>query len=479
MTASRDRTVGSPTISCVMPTAGRPRWVEHAVRMLRRQTHRRWEVIVVDDAGRHDLDPLVAGLADSRVVHLRAPRHSSVGAKLNLGFDRASGTLITQWNDDDWYGPRRLSSQAGPILDGVADLTALRDAVWFDVTTSTFTTPSVALHRRLFPNDVHGGTLMVHRSLWEAGHRFRDSSRSEDARLVSDAVRSGSRLRALPATGVYVHVRHPANTWRLLAADGRSRPGWTAATEPPELRRDRGFYDPLATESAQAPAARDGVSASCIMPTADRRRFVPGAIDCFRAQTYDARELVIVDDGDDPVADLIPDDPRIRYLRLDSRVVLGTKRNVAIERSRGDIIVHWDDDDWSHPERIATQVAALSDPVDLCGLAEQLWWNPTTRRAWRYRYPGGRPWVAGNTFAYRRSAWERAPFRPRAIGEDTAFVWGSARLAVRAIDDIRLVIGTIHEGNTSPKRTRWPTWTPASSEEVLSVVAAADRRASG
>ena len=30
-------------------------------------------------------------------------------------------------------------------------------------------------------------------------------------------------------------------------------------------------------------------------------------------------------------------------------------------------------------------------------------------------------------------------------------MWGSARLAVRAIDDIRLVIGTIHEGNTSPE----------------------------
>ena len=44
---------------------------------------------------------------------------------------------------------------------------------------------------------------------------------------------------------------------------------------------------------------------SCVMPTADRRRFVPQAIGYFLAQDYPNRELVIVDDGKESVEDLV------------------------------------------------------------------------------------------------------------------------------------------------------------------------------
>ena len=74
---------------------------------------------------------------------------------------------------------------------------------------------------------------------------------------------------------------------------------------------------------------------SCVMPTFDRRRFVPGAIDCYRAQTYQHRELVILDDGTDPIADLVPDDPTIRYIRLTGRLSTGAKRNSACRAARG------------------------------------------------------------------------------------------------------------------------------------------------
>ncbi|HEX5725390.1 MAG TPA: glycosyltransferase, partial [Longimicrobiaceae bacterium] len=64
---------------------------------------------------------------------------------------------------------------------------------------------------------------------------------------------------------------------------------------------------------------------SCVLATGGRRRFLPQALRCFRAQTFAARELVVVDDGLDPAEDLIPPDPRIRYLRLPAGQPLGTK----------------------------------------------------------------------------------------------------------------------------------------------------------
>lgn len=54
---------------------------------------------------------------------------------------------------------------------------------------------------------------------------------------------------------------------------------------------------------------------SCIMPTYNRRAFVPQAIYYFLRQDYPNKELIIVDDSTDEVGDLIPGDERIRYIR--------------------------------------------------------------------------------------------------------------------------------------------------------------------
>jgi hypothetical protein len=83
---------------------------------------------------------------------------------------------------------------------------------------------------------------------------------------------------------------------------------------------------------------------SCIMPTHKRPDFVPRALTYFLGQTYPSTELIVVDDWADGVADLMPADPRIRYIRLAARATIGAKRNLACEQARGSIIAHWDDD---------------------------------------------------------------------------------------------------------------------------------------
>jgi GT2 family glycosyltransferase len=128
------------------------------------------------------------------------------------------------------------------------------------------------------------------------------------------------------------------------------------------------------TEPAGEPPVVPGIASSetplvsCIMPTYDRRAFIPEALRCFFAQDYPNLELVVVDDGSDPIADLLPSDARIRYFRPASRMTVGAKRNYACEQARGAIIAHWDDDDWYPAWRVRAQVDALGDQgAAVCG----------------------------------------------------------------------------------------------------------------
>jgi glycosyltransferase involved in cell wall biosynthesis len=438
-----------PLVSCIMPTRDRAELALQAVRYFQRQDHEPLELIVVDDGD----GGLQARLPDDpRIRYVRAPPGESIGAKRNRACELAQGEVIVHWDDDDWFAPDRVRRQLRPIVDGAADITALRTGDILDLEAWTFWRITSALHSRMFVEDVHGATLAYRRDVW-GRIRFPSASLAEDAWFLRRAVRSGARLARMDGDGLFVYLRHGGNAWRFACGEYLDRDGWRRVGEPDLPTGDRAFY---AARSAIAP----GPLVSCIMPTADRRPFVPHAIRYFLRQDHPARELIVVDDGTDRVRDLMPPDDRIRYVELDQPVVLGAKRNHACELARGDVIVHWDDDDWISPRRLSRVVAALGDhEADLCGSARLLYLDPAEHQAWRYAYPRGRrPWVAGNTLAYARDTWARQPFPEVAVGEDTRFIWSGAARRLHELDDETLLIGVIHDRNASRKNTRDPWW---------------------
>lgn len=224
--------------------------------------------------------------------------------------------------------------------------------------------------------------------------------------------------------------------------------------------------EPAPLEHAAGPEA-DVPLVTCVMLTAGRRAFVPLAVGLFLRQTYEPRELLVVDDGPEPVGDLLPDDPRVRHLRLDGPLRIGTKRNLGAEAARGTVLAHWDDDDWYAPDRLAEQVGGLvASGAALTGVAAPLFWAPAADRAWRYTYPpDGRPWVCGATLCYWAEAWRRRPFRDVQVGEDSLFVWAHDRPEVTGAPP-HVFVGIVHAGNTSPKRTAGRRWRSVPTPEV-------------
>ena len=162
---------------------------------------------------------------------------------------------------------------------------------------------------------------------------------------------------------------------------------------------------------------------SCILLTRNRQSFAAQAIWYFLRQDYPHRTLIVVDDSARSIEDLIPPDDRIRYARVDHTLTLGAKRNFANSLAQGDLIAHWDDDDWQSPQRLSLQVEALTaSGAEVCGARDLLYYALDAGQAWQYRCPSREAWAAGCSLLYRRSAWESHPFPEINVGEDSAFV---------------------------------------------------------
>jgi glycosyltransferase involved in cell wall biosynthesis len=107
---------------------------------------------------------------------------------------------------------------------------------------------------------------------------------------------------------------------------------------------------------------------SICTPTFNRRPFIPMIIKCVEHQTYprDKIEWLIIDDGTDKIEDLVAHLPYVKYFKYDEKMTIGKKRNLLNEKSRGDIIVYMDDDDYYPPERVKHAVDTLRNSKALC-----------------------------------------------------------------------------------------------------------------
>ena len=169
----------------------------------------------------------------------------------------------------------------------------------------------------------------------------------------------------------------------------------------------------------------------------------------FLHQTYPDRELLIVADGDE-IRDLAEGLPGVRLIHVAEQRLIGAKRNFGCKRAEGEIVCHFDDDDYSAPERIASQVAVLEahPGKSVTGYHSMKF---TDGAVW-WKYSGTLNYALGTSLCYRR-AWQQAhPFDAVQVGEDNAFVGAAWALNQLHTDDAgELMHATIHASNTSPR----------------------------
>lgn len=205
---------------------------------------------------------------------------------------------------------------------------------------------------------------------------------------------------------------------------------------------------------------------SAIMPTANRPEMAERAIEYFERQTWPNRELVIVDDGTEPLR--LAARPWVRCILLPPLYfTIGLKRNIACEMSNGRYIIHWDDDDRYADDRIEHQMSTLltHKAAAVTGYRCLTFETPEGRR-WRYSGPPHS--AVGVSLLYEKAYWAANPFECRRIGEDTSFAMRASfsnRLVVEDGDE--RIVASIHPRNTSEKREDFMREHPENWRELL------------
>jgi glycosyltransferase involved in cell wall biosynthesis len=202
---------------------------------------------------------------------------------------------------------------------------------------------------------------------------------------------------------------------------------------------------------------------SAIMPTRNRREMTKQAIASFLSQDYEQKELLICDDEDAPSLELneFPVSRNVIYIVTEQQMTIGAKRNELCEWAAGEIIVHFDSDDWSHPHRIGDQVSRLlASRRAVTGYHSLLFWDG--REATKF-VSTRNDYACGATLCFLKSFWEKHPFENLQIGEDNRFVRAAQSSdEIIATDCGAMMVARIHSGNTFTK----PGYPPISLSEL-------------
>lgn len=194
---------------------------------------------------------------------------------------------------------------------------------------------------------------------------------------------------------------------------------------------------------------------SICTPTFNRRPFFEATIKCYLHQDYprELMEWIIIDDGTDPIEDVVKDVPGVKYFRYEEKMSLGKKRNLMHEKSSGDIIVYMDDDDYYPPQRVSHAVHMLkTHPKALCaGSSEVYLWFKHIQKMYQFG-PYGPNHATAGTFAFRKELLEQTSYDDTAALAEEKHFLKDYTIPFVQLEPLKSILVFSHEHNTFDKR---------------------------
>ncbi len=204
-----------PRVSVILCTR-RPEMVGFALAQIARQRDVDLEVVLTLHGFPADLPEVRSAVAAFRETGLPLVLHEAdagqiFGSVLNDSVGRASGDLISKWDDDDWYGPDHLAdlllarTYSGAELVGTGqDFIYLQEVdltVWRNRRSEAAT------------RFIAGGTILTDRVVMEEIGGFRPLPRAIDTQLLLAVIRGGGRIYRAHGLGYVLRRTGGGHTW--------------------------------------------------------------------------------------------------------------------------------------------------------------------------------------------------------------------------------------------------------------------------
>jgi glycosyltransferase involved in cell wall biosynthesis len=177
-------------------------------------------------------------------------------------------------------------------------------------------------------------------------------------------------------------------------------------------------------------------------------------VKCFELQDYpkERMEWIIIDDGTDKIVDLVSHIPQVKYFPYERRMLLGEKRNLLNSKTKGDIIIYMDDDDYYPPDRVSHAVKTLlTNPEAMCAGSSIVYiYFKSLDKIYQFG-PYGPKHSTAATFAFRRELLKDHKYDDAlALAEERSFL-NNYSVPFVQLDPFKSILVFAHEHNSVNK----------------------------
>ena len=222
----------APLVSIITPTFGRTELLPSIAKCVFEQSFSDFEWLVLDDGPTPS--KFMQELSDSRVRYRHSGKKAAIGGKRNRLVQEARGSIIAQFDDDDFYGPNYLAKMLTEMDQNNVDIVKFFGFFLYNRMFKTFgywdlmtkvgphwifsaVPPSLMIlteqnNQKL--KDTHlgfGFSFVFKRKVWE--HiKFEEINHNEDAPFISSALQRFKLVGVHDYRCTCIHVIHETST---------------------------------------------------------------------------------------------------------------------------------------------------------------------------------------------------------------------------------------------------------------------------
>lgn len=105
--------MNEPLVSVIIPTYNQAKFLGHAINSVFSQTHKNFELIIVDNYSEDQTEALVSSYKDPRINYFKFKNHGIIAASRNLGIDNSTGEYVAFLDSDDLWKHDKIEKQLG------------------------------------------------------------------------------------------------------------------------------------------------------------------------------------------------------------------------------------------------------------------------------------------------------------------------------------------------------------------------------